>query len=148
MAYTTAIEVQGDFKDTTFSTTSNVTTANVDQFIVESDSLINSYVGTVYTVPVTTPGDGVNLLKLLSRSLVTARIKAVLQVKQDTNNDANQSIVGVLLSPTAVMKILKDIQNKDLSLTGAEALTSGAGFYSHNVADSIESVMKKDERQW
>lgn len=148
MAYTTKTEVQGDFKDTTFTTTSNVTAANVDQFIVEADALINSYIGTVYTVPVSAAGDGKNLLKLLSRSLVAARIKRILEVVQKTSEDANQNILGVLLSPSQVMKILKDIQEKNIALAGAEPLISGAGFYSSNAANSVEPVIKKDEKQW
>ena len=148
MAYTTRVEVQGDFKDVTFTASSNVSASDVDQFIVEADALINSYVGTVYTVPVTVTGDGKNLLKLLSRSLVTARIKKILEVVQETSKDANQNVVGVLLSPSAVMKILKDIQNKDIALAGAAPLVSGAGFYSNNASNDVEPVMKKDERQW
>lgn len=148
MAYATRIEVEADFKDTQFKSNGNVTIRDVEQFIAESDALINAYVGTVYTVPVTTAGAGLTLLKLLSRSLTAARIKRILEVVQEQNQDANQSVLGVLLSPTAVMKILKDIQEKNLKLEGAAALISGAGFYSQNVTDSIEPVIKKDERQW
>jgi hypothetical protein len=46
------------------------------------------------------------------------------------------------------MSILKDIQGKKLTLEGAEALSSGGGFYSSNVANDIEPVIKKDDRQW
>jgi hypothetical protein len=79
---------------------------------------------------------------------VTARIKKILEVKQEKATDANQSVVGVLLSPTAVMKILKDIQDGTLTLIGASTLLSSNGFYSKNVACDVEPVMKKDEKQW
>ena len=148
MSYTTFSEVEGDFKDTEFTATSNVLDSDATQFIVEADALINAYVGTVYVAPVVTPGEGLNLLKLLSRSLVVNRIKRVLEVKQIKSEDANQNIVSVLLSVAQVMKILTDIQNKDLFLSGAVALIAGAGFYNNNVANSIEPVIKKDERQW
>jgi hypothetical protein len=148
MAYTTRVEIQGDFKDMVFTTKTLVTSADVDQFIVEADSLINSYVGTVYTVPVTVAGDGKNLLKFLSRSLVAARIKSVMEVKQPTNTDANQNVVGVLFSPAQVMKVLKDIQNKDIALAGASSLVSGAGFYNNNVSNDVEPTVLKNTKQW
>lgn len=146
MAYTTNAEVAADFKDLPFTTTTNVKTADVDQFIVEADALINSYVGSAYVVPVTA-GEGLQLLKLLSRSLVTGRIKKLMEVKQEKSVDANQSVMGVLLSPTQVMKILTDIQKQNTVLIGATAL-SGGGFFSNNVANSVEPVLEKDTKQW
>lgn len=148
MAYTTYSEIEKDFKDQSFSdTTGNVRQADVTGFITEADALINAYVGTRYTVPVAS-GDGLNLLKLLSRSLVTARIKKILEVKQEKSTDANQSAVGVLLSVTKVMEILNDIQSGKLALAGASALLSSGGFYSKNAACDVEPVIKKDEKQW
>ena len=145
--YTCVEEIQSDFKDLTFSTTSNVSIEDCTGFIRESDALINAYVGARYTVPVTT-GEGSRLLKLLSRSLVTARIKRIMEVKQDKSTDANQNVVGVLLSPTMVMKILSDIRDNKLNLAGAASLVSGSGFYSSNVSNSVEPVIKKNDKQW
>jgi phage gp36-like protein len=145
--YTSATEIQGDFKDLTFTATSNVKDSDVTGFIVEADALINSYVGARYSVPVTS-GDGLNLLKLCSRSLVSARIKKIMEVKQDKGQDANQNVVGVLLSPTAVMKILADIRDDKINLDGGTLLVSGNGFYSYNAKNDIQPVIKKDEKQW
>lgn len=147
MAYTTYSEIEADFKDTTFTTTSMVKLADVTQFIVEADALINAYIGTVYSVPVAS-GDGLNLLKLLSRSLVAARIKRILEVKQEKSQDANQNVLGVLLSPSKVMEILKDIQEQKMALAGAELLVSGGGFYSANENNDVEPVVEKDTTQW
>jgi hypothetical protein len=147
MAYTTYTEVQADFKDMTFGATGNVLATDVTQFIVEADALINSYVGARFTVPVTT-GEGLQLLKLCSRSLVTARIKKILEVKQAKSDDANQNVVGVSLSPSAVMKILENIRDGKISLEGASALISNSGFYSKNAAEDIEPVFEKDSKQW
>jgi len=148
MAYATYQEIQADFKDVTFTATTNVKPAEVTQFIVESDSLIDAYIGTVYTVPVESGDSALALLKLLSRSLVTARVKKIMEVKQDKSTDANQNVVGVLLSPTQVMNILKDIQKKIIKLDGAVALSSSGGFNSFNVTNSTEAVIKKESQQW
>lgn len=148
MAYTTKAEIESDFKDTKFDSTTMVTANDVTQFIVEADALINAYVGGVYTVPVVTAGEGLNLLKLLSRSLTAARIKRILEVKQEKNTDANQNVLGVLLSPSAVMNILKDIQDKTLTLAGAAPLVSGGGFFSNNNSNGVAPVVAKDTKQW
>lgn len=148
MAYTTSEEIQSDFKDVTFTSSTNVTEDDVTQFIVESDALINAYVGARYIVPVSQAGDGLNLLKLLSRSLVTARIKKIMEVKQEKSVDGNQNVVGVFLSPKEVMKILSDIKDDVLKLAGADPLASGGGFYSNNYSNDVEAVVQKSEKQW
>ena len=147
MAYTTKEEIQADFKDLTFTTTSNVKIVDVEQFIIESDALINSYIGERYVVPVTT-GEGLQLLKLYSRLLTTARIKKIMEVKQDKGQDANQNVVGVLMSPAAIIKALESIRDGKSSLVGATLLTNSGGFFNNNVSNDVEAVMKKDEKQW
>lgn len=148
MAYTTYSEIEADFKNLTFDAVNgNVLQAEVTQFIVEADALIDSFIGKRYTIPVAS-GDGLNLLKLLSRSLVTARIKKILEVKQETNKETNQNVVGVLLSPTQVMKILVDLRDGELTLSGASALASSSGFYSNNYANDVAPVIAKDDKQW
>lgn len=147
MAYTSYAEIEADFKDTTFSTSTNVKTADVTQFIVEADALIDGFVGSRFEVPVAA-GAGLNLLKFLSRSLVSGRIKKILEVKQEKSVDANQSVVGVYLSATQVMKILTEIRDGEMVLDGATPLSSSGGFYSQNVSDDVEPVIEKDTKQW
>lgn len=147
MAYCSTTEVTADFKDIAFTTTSNIKSADVDQFIVEADALINSFIGSRYVVPVVS-GAGLNLLKLYSRSLVTARIKKIMEVKQAKSDDANQNVVGVFLSPKDVMQMLKDIRESKINLDGCPLLNSNSGFYSNNVSNKVCSVMKKDLKQW
>lgn len=147
MAYATVDEIEADFKDMDFTTSSNVKTADVTQFIVESDALIDAFIGMKYTAPVTT-GAGLNLLKLLTRSLVSARIKKIMEVKQEKSVDANQNVLGVLLSPSAVMKILNEIKEGSMALAGAEELVSNGGFYSENYTNDVAPVIEKDTKQW
>jgi phage gp36-like protein len=147
MAYTQYSEIQSDFKDITFAAGQNVTDTDVTQFIVEADALINSYVGQKYVVPVTT-GDGLNLLKLYSRCLVTARIKRLMEVKQEKSTDANQNVTSVLLSPSQVIKQLEAIRDDKASLEGATPLLTTNAFYSSNAANSIEPTILKDTKQW
>ncbi len=147
MAYCTSAEVEADFKDLPFSTTTNVKTADVEQFITEADALIDSYVGMKYVVPVTASASALALLKLYSRSLVADRIKNILEVKQATNKDANQNVRSGL-STSDVLKLLKAIGAGEVTLAGATELASSGGFFSNNYADSVAPVMEKDTKQW
>lgn len=147
MAYTTKDEIQADFKDITFDSSSNVTDTDVTQFIVESDALINSYIGAKYQTPVSA-GEGLQMLKLYSRCLVAARIKRLLEVKQQTSTDANQNVMTTLFSPTQVIKFLEDIRDDKLPLPGASLISSTGGFFSSNYSNSVCPVVKKDEKQW
>ncbi len=147
MAYCTYTEVEADFKDTTFTTTTNVKIADVTQFIVEADALINSYVGMRYSVPVTAGADALSLLKLYSRSLVANRIRSLLEVKQEKNTDANQNVRSGL-STANVLKLLEQIKNDEIKLDGATLLSSSSGFYSYNYENDIEPDFEKDCKEW
>ncbi len=147
MAYALPTDIEADFKDITFGADDNVTGDDVTQFIVEADALINSYIGTVYTVPVTT-GDGLNVLKLLSRSLVSNRIKKILEVQQVASKGANQNIQSTYLSVTQVMAVLTSLQAKKVALAGASPLVSAGGFYSNNSSNDVAPTITKDTRQW
>lgn len=148
MAYTTYTEIQGDFKNLTFdASVGNVIQSEVTQFIVEADALIDSFVGAKYSVPVTA-GDGLNLLKMLSRTIVTLRIKSIIEVRQNSNVAANQNAVSTLMSMSQITKMLEQIKAGQVKLAGATALVSGGGFYSSNYANDITPVIKKGDKQW
>jgi hypothetical protein len=148
MSYCTPDEVSQDFKDIEFlDGEGNISLQDVTQMIVESDALINSYVGNVYIVPVIT-GAGLDLLKLLSRSLTALRIKKVMEVVQKTSDDANQNVLTTLMSLKDVLKVLTDIKNQDAALPGAILLSSDGGFFNNNVANRVCPKIRKDETQW
>ena len=147
MAYSSVTDIQQDFKQITFASGYNITDTQITEFIVESDALINSYVGSIYVVPVTA-GDGLNLLKLMSRSLTVSRVKKIMAVKQAKSTDANQDVTDVLLTATAVMKMLRDIQSKVSILAGATLLDAQGGFYNNNVAKNVCPKIHKNHRQW
>lgn len=148
MAYASVEEIEADFKDIDFTTSSSVKEADVTQFITEADALINAYVGKRYSVPVAADSSTLALLKLLTRSLVANRVRGILAVKQDTNTGANQSQRAELLSVKDVLSMLKDIRDGEIALSGATELLSGGGFYSKNYAEEVEPVFEKDTKQW
>ena len=148
MAYCSSAEVTAEFKNIDFSSaTALVTTAKVDDWILEADALINSFVGQRYTVPVTS-GEGATLLKMYSRLLVSERVRKVLEVKKVAGGDSEQNPRGVILTTKDIMKALKDIAEGNVALIGAELLISGGGFYSSGKADGSEFIFKKDCDNW
>jgi hypothetical protein len=147
MAYATYSEIEKDFKAVTFTDTSLVTSSAVTGFITEHDALIDSYIGMRYETPVTT-GGGLNLLKLLSRSLTVLRVKKILEVVQAQNSELNQNVVSVILSQKMVMDILEQIQKGNRKLVGATLLSTASGFASYNNSNEVEFTFKKDEQQW
>lgn len=148
MPYSTNAEVQADFKQMEFTTESNVTATDVDQFILESDALINAYVGQRYVVPVTAGTSALALLKLFSRSLTACRVKAILEAKQQTSKGADQNVRTDLLSYRDVIKELEKLRDGEIALDGATPLVVGGGFYNNNVANCVQPVIRKDEKQW
>lgn len=148
MAYTTAADVQADFKGTTFGSGTLVTSAAVTQFIVEADALINSYVGQRWTVPITADTTSLALMSLFSRTLVATRVRGILENKQTTNVDANQQVKADGYSVKDVMKALNDIKNGDMQLSGASLLLASSAFYSNNQAHSTPHTFHKGRKQW
>lgn len=146
--YTTVEEVQADFKSITFDKTTLVSIDDVEQFIVEADALINSFVGKKYQTPVTADSSSTTLLKLFSRTIVRDRIKELLQVKQTGGNtSANQDVRGAY-GTRDVMAQLRAIQKSELELSGATPLVTHGAFSSFNVAHGVKPIFKKNQRQW
>lgn len=146
MAYCTAADVQEDFPGTTFSSTSKVTLASLSNHITDADALINSYLAGRYEVPVVATA-ALATLKLLSRSLVADKVKGLLEIKQATNQNANQNVRSGL-NTRDVMKLLEDLRDGKSQLTGAALLLAGGGISSFNVGSTRETRFKTGEDQW
>lgn len=146
MAYTTFEEVQGDFKDIAFTAASNVKDTEVTQFIAEADALIDSFLAMRYVVPISAE-TALTLVKMYSRNLVANRIKAILEVKQATNTDANQNVRSGL-STSDILKLLKQLKDGDTLLIGADLIQDSAGFFSNNYENGVQPVFHKDEKEW
>jgi phage gp36-like protein len=148
MSYATPANIEGDFKNTSFTSTTLVTDSDVLRFIAESDALINSYVGTRYVVPITADADSLALMRLYSVTLTADRIKKILEVKQLTNTQANQDVRGAF-GTADVMRALAAIQKGNAVLSGAVLAAGSSGvFYSDNAANGRTPEFSKDKSQW
>lgn len=147
MAYAETSDVAGEFKNITFSSTTNVTSTDIENFIDQASALIDSYVGQKYSVPVTEGTSTLNLLKMFCVTLVADRIKKILEVKQETSKQLNQSTRGAF-STRDVLDMLVKIAKGELSLVGATSELADGGFYSNNYENNIETKFKITKEQW
>jgi len=112
MAYVTAanLRVETPFKDTV-----RITNTYIDQKISEADSIINSKIGDVYTLPLAVSGVALStypdIIVFLSKEIATALIYS----DQFSEEVAGSTLEGAT-SLEAAMKVLDDIQNQKQKL--------------------------------
>ena len=146
MAYCTASDIQEDFAGMSFTSGSKVTAEAVGNFITDADALINSYLAGRYSVPITGTA-ALATVKLLSRSLVADKVKGILEIKQATNQGANQNVRSGM-STRDVLRMLEDLRDGKAQLTDATLVTAHGGISSFNVREGKTSEFQKDEQQW
>lgn len=149
MGYATVKNVESEFKNIDFTSSTLVTKADIESFLVQTDALINAYVGAKYVVPITGDDSSVALMRLFSITLVADRVKKILETRQVTNTSANQEVRGAY-GKSDVMRDLASIKKGEMPLAGATLLLgSGQGaMFSNNTANGVEPIMRKDEDQW
>jgi hypothetical protein len=148
MAYSTNAEVASEFKSIDFAATNAIiTAASVDQFIIEADALVNSFVGQRYETPLVS-GEGLQLLKMFSRLLVAERIRKILEVKDPKASEQAQNPRGVSLSTKDIMATLKQIAAGEQVLAGAIPLLTGGAFFSNAVVDQDKPIFEKAKDNW
>ena len=148
MSYCVASDIQKDFPGVTFDGTasSKVKLATLSEFITDADALINSYLSGRYSVPITGT-ESLKVLKLYSRTLVSDKVKGILEVKQATNAGANQN-VRTGLSTKDVIKLLQDLQDGSAQLSDADLVLEYGGVSSFNVREGKTAEFKKDSENW
>lgn len=128
MSYATEDQIKSEFKSITFSATSKVTSAEVTRFLEEADATIDSYVGTIYTVPVTAERALV-VLRGIEIDIVSTRVAKILRIKTAMKGDIKQEILDGSSMKFAMAR-LKDIQAGRATLLDADLISSGAGVNS------------------
>lgn len=147
MGYATLENVQSEFKDMVFTSTTTVTDADVNEFLAEADAYINSTLSKRYEVPIAESyADARLILRMYSRLLVAERVRKILAVKQETNSGANQQVRG-MMSTADIIKDLKSYADGEKDLTGVDS-NSGQNPFSATAGFGVEPVFKKDKVQW
>jgi hypothetical protein len=145
MAYCTYSDVQAEFKDITFSSTTAVKDSEVTEFIVQADARINAEIGKVYETPLAS-GEGLSLLKMISLQIVSKRIHEILKVKSGSDEtDQKGSEEEEKDTPE---KLLARIVSSDLKLVGATYLRSGNGVKSYTNDNAVSHLFERDVASW
>jgi hypothetical protein len=144
MAYCTQAHVEGEFKDNTFTVSTSVTIADVARFIEETDAEIDSKIGRKYVVPVT-GATSILLLRMISVTLVSERIKKIIAIKA---GDSKVDQDAETTKEKTVRKMLESIVKGEMILSDATLVSSGGGVRSYTYENDIESVFDVTQDQW
>lgn len=145
MSYCITSDIQSEFRKITFSTGTDVTTAEVTEFITQADAKINAYLSVKYQVPIT----GTNALiviKQFSIELVANRIKRILQMK--TGKTETEQEAGGMRTDTQIYTELKDIAAGKIKLTDATLASSYDGIKSYTSSNTVEKTFDQGIEQW
>lgn len=145
MAYCTVDHVAGEFKSVSFSTTTAITTSEVERFIAEEDAYINSRLSKRYETPIT-GAEALLIVRKISIGLVAGRVQRIMKVKtaeEPTNQDGQSLDLGA-----GAKKMLEMIVNDEMRLPDNDLATTHQGIQSFNVDESVEPVFEQGVDQW
>lgn len=142
MAYSVAADIESEFKKLSF-TTGPVSTAEVTEFIVQADAIIDSKIGRRYVTPVTADASALSILKFISIGCVVQRVRDILEVK-NISRQVDQEVKREDIGARA-KKLLDQIANKLLDLPGATLVSTGDGVNSFNADNGTEYFHKKND---
>ena len=146
MGYCTAADIQKDFPGVTFDTTTKVKLADIDDFILDADALIDSFAAGKYAVPVT-GARSLAVVKFYSRSLVADKIRSILQIKQSTNQGVNQNVRDGMTT-NDIIKLLAKLPTEESQLSDAPLILDNGGISSFNAKNGVTTEFKKDTPSW
>lgn len=138
-------DIQSDFGDIEFSSTSKVTDTKVDELIVSESNYIDSYISSKYAVPVIEldSPSAFALLKRICIFRVSDRIRNILEIKTG-NDNINQDVKGQSRTPS---DDLKKIIDGKLRLIDCPLATTDDGL-SFGVLNEEYKPFKLNQDQW
>lgn len=144
MAYATTAQIERDFKDITFSSSTSVTDTDVAAFIEEADAEIDANLADKYEVPITGAA-ALIVVRTISIAIVADRIRGILTIK--TGDEKKDQAQGKSASEIARQR-LKDIRDGKIKLVGATLAQSSDGIKSYATDEDLEPIFSMDEDQW
>lgn len=149
MPYSSVAQIQGEFRSLSIGSSTAITTAETEEFIAEADALIDSKVGLRYLVPISSVNSPKSFLimRMISRKLVSYRIKDILEVKGSAEPQTNQVVRGDL-SRKDLLQMLEDIAKGKMILEDATVASTSQGLSSFAVENCEEQFFKKNTDQW
>lgn len=144
--YASSGDVTSEFKDITFGASTPVTSTEVDNFIDEAESEINSRLSLKYVVPITGTVS-LKLMKMITVWMVAERLRAILEIKEVTQDEQGQDVRPAKGRKEA-LQIIGDILKTKMKLTDAELATSHSGVKSFATSLDNPHTFKRNCDQW
>jgi hypothetical protein len=146
MAYATASDVQSEFRNADFSASNAaVSTAEVTEFLVQEEAIINGQIGGVYSVPVSSSSTiAVSILKAILIMRVKSRICSILAVKTGDPKGEQGNASTELKEKSD--KLVELIIKRELHLYDASPAVTAVHSYTN--AEDLTHVFKREEDQW
>lgn len=149
MAYSAYTDVQSEFKNITFDSTSSVTSAEVTEFIAQEEAVINATISNRYEVPITGTA-ALSVMKSISINYVAYRVAKILNLRKDMpipENFVSQALNEGNAFKQAQKRLFM-IRDGDIILNDAVAVSTTQGVKSYNAENSISQIWKRDTKQW
>jgi hypothetical protein len=144
MSYASVGDIQYEFKNITFSSSTTPTSTAVSEFITQTEALVNSKLSTRYTTPITGT-ESLSLVKMIVVTIVSRRIKEIIAVKTGKPEVDTETKGAMAFDP---MKMLLDISMNRAQLNDAQLASSGDGVSSFASSNDIPATFLKDTKQW
>lgn len=135
MAYAVVSDIQSEFKNTSFTTTSSLTSTEVTELITQTENKVNAELAQVYVTPVTNATD-VSILKTIVIYFVKHRVQEILALKSGEKLDSEDQSN---LEDKAQEMLDKIIDRKLLHNTTRKS-TNNSGIEDYNSNNSIRAT--------
>lgn len=144
MSYATQAEVLTEFKDFVPTSSTAISTTDIDAMIAEAEAEINSRLCVKYTTPITGT-EALLIARMVEKWLVKFRIEYILQVKTGREPDKQEG--GKSLRQMA-LDILDALVKGTMKLSDATLASSADGVKSYSSANDTQHVFDKSAKQW
>lgn len=144
MAYSDSNDIQSLIKWVTFSNTSKITITELQQYISDADTIIDSKLERIYQVPITDMDD-INILKYISARLAASEVAQVLVL-----HAAGQIPPVITKWQKTAYEQLEKIIDGTIELSNSTKLVSNKGLYSYtaDTANECDPIWTMSGDEW
>ncbi len=145
MAYSVAADIESEFKDISFSAVgAKLATAEVTVIIAQHDALIDSYLASRYTTPITGTR-ALLIMQMLSVALTKVRAIDILEMRGVPAKDTQ---IKKTMGYDEVIKYLKELQSGKARLTDAIEVSSTGGVGVSSGSRDCRAKFDSCKQQW
>lgn len=142
MAYCTVADIEQRYATKTFTSSTTVTTEDVQDFIDDNTALIDARLNSVATTPLTNAQD-LKVVKKICVFMTLADIEPILN-KPVADDGKERKVIDY---GAKAEKLLSSIISGEIAIIGNESLSSEL-FHNSNIVAGREPTIKKDCEQW